>query len=113
MILVKIEDLKAGMILAQPVQSQQGLLLLDAGAKITKKNIRIFKSWGVNEIAIKGDLAQAKGEGKPPADVVKASVEMDLKKKFSDVLDNSVMVEIFKAASSQLRKKFQNKNHDN
>ena len=113
MILVKIEDLKAGMILAQPVQSQQGLLLLDAGAKITKKNIRIFKSWGVNEIAIKGDLTETTGEGKPPADVVKESVKVELKKKFSDVLDNSVMAEIFKAASNQLIKNLQNKKHEN
>ena len=32
-------------------------MLLEAGARITKKSIRIFKSWGVNEIAIKGKRA--------------------------------------------------------
>ena len=35
------------------------------------------------------------------------------KKKFSEVLDNSVMIEIFKAASNQLPKNLQNKKHEN
>ena len=43
MIPVKIDDLKPGMILVQPVRNAQGILLLDAGARITKKNIRIFR----------------------------------------------------------------------
>jgi hypothetical protein len=112
MIRVKIEDLKPGMILAKPVQNHQGVLLLDAGTKITKKNIRIFKSWGVIEIFADGELNQSRSAEEMPAPVVKDSAEMELKAKFSDVLDDPVMVEIFKAARNQLKKNSPNHEHE-
>jgi hypothetical protein len=54
MVRVDIEDLKPGMILEHAVKNNQGVLLLETGAKITKKNIRIFKSWGVTGVTVKG-----------------------------------------------------------
>ncbi|MBT8369375.1 MAG: hypothetical protein KJO34_00310 [Deltaproteobacteria bacterium] len=113
MIFVKIDDLKPGMILAQPVKTHQGILLLEAGVKISKKNIRIFKSWGINEISVKGDLAESTGESKPSVAVVKESVEMELEEQFRDVLDDPVMVEIFRAAGNQLTKKIRSNESEN
>ena len=113
MIPVKIDDLKPGMILARPVRNHQGVLLLDAGAKITKKNIRIFKSWGVNEIPVKGDLKESSTGGRPPVTGIRESVEMELKEKFSDVLDDPVMVAIFNAATNQLTKNQLNNENEN
>ena len=107
MILVKVDDLKAGMILARPVKTHQGVLLLEAGAKISKKNIRIFKSWGIDEIGVKGNVTDATGENKPSVAAIKESVELELKEQFRDVLDDDVMVEIYQAAISQLTKKIQ------
>ena len=104
MIRVNILDLKPGMVLARAVQNQQGVLLLDAGTKITKKNIRIFKSWGVNEFFVKGKLNSLKAGGETPEAAIRVAVEMELKAKFSDVMDDPVMVEIFNAASKQLMK---------
>ena len=104
MIRVNIVDLKPGMVLAQAVQNQQGVLLLDAGAKISKKNIRIFKSWGVNEFSVKGELNKLKAAGETPAAEIREAIEIELKAKFSDVMDDPVMVEIFNAASKQLMK---------
>ena len=62
MIKLNIADLKSGMITAQPVRNCQGVLLLEAGAKISKKNIRIFKSWGISEILIKGEPANVESK---------------------------------------------------
>jgi hypothetical protein len=104
MIRVGIDEIKPGMILAHPVKNNQGVLLLDAGAKITKKNIRIFKSWGVAEVTIKGGTTQGKGSAGSQQLRVNAFDEVNLKEKFADVLDDPVMVEIFKAASRQLNK---------
>ncbi len=104
---VGIEDLKPGMILEHPVKNNQGVLLLDAGAKITKKNIRIFKSWGVTEATVKGGETRASGTTGPPDPRIKESDAMRLKEKFADVLDDPVMVEIFKAASRQLNQDLQ------
>ena len=61
MIAVGIEDLKPGMILERPVKNHQGILLLEAGARISKKNIRIFKSWGVTAVIVKGEVTRANG----------------------------------------------------
>ena len=104
MIRVNIVDLKPGMVLAQSTRNNQGVLLLDAGTKITKKNIRIFKSWGVIEVSVEGELNESRTAGQTPLAGVKNTVEMELEAKFSDVLDDPVMVEIFNAARKQLMK---------
>ena len=108
MIRVGIEELKPGMILDRPVNNHQGVLLLEAGAKVTKKNIRIFKSWGVNEVTVKGEVSRATDSAGRPELRINESDEILLKKKFADVLDDPVMVEIYNAASRQLNKESQN-----
>jgi hypothetical protein len=102
MLHVGVEELKPGMILDRPVKNNQGVLLLEAGARITKKNIRIFKSWGVTGVTIKGEAAPAAGSDEQPALSLKESVDVQLKEKFSEVLDDPVMVAIYEAAIKQL-----------
>ena len=104
MIRVNIADLKPGMVLAQSVRNHQGVMLLGAGTKITKKNIRIFKSWGVINVFVAGELNELKATGEMPVAEASETVEMELKEKFSDVMGDSVMVEIFNAASKLLMK---------
>ncbi len=104
MLNLAIEDLKPGMILARPVRNLQGVLLLEAGARITKKNIRIFKSWGVNAVAIQGRRSDARRSSAESAVADQETVEKQLKDKFSDVLDDPVMVVIYNAAKSRLLK---------
>jgi hypothetical protein len=113
MIDLSIEGIKSGMILARPVRNHQGVLLLDAGARISKKNIRIFKSWGVLEISIKGNPAKAEPRSGDSGVRVKESIEIQLKEKFCDVLDDPVMVEIFNAAGKQLMRDIQNNESEN
>ena len=112
MINLNIDDIKPGMILARPVHNPQGVLLLEAGARISKKNIRIFKSWGVLEVTIKGKMSEAGGHTGDTEFRVKESVEKELKEKFSDVLDDPVMAEIFNAASKLLMRDLQNDGND-
>jgi hypothetical protein len=113
MINLNIDEIKPGMILAQPVRNHQGVLLLEAGARVSKKSIRIFKSWGVLEVSIKGNVTEA---ADPTGDTefrVKESVEKKLKEKFSEVLDDPVMVAVFNAACKQLARDFQNSESEN
>jgi len=112
MIRVNVVDLKPGMVLAQSVHNHQGILLLDARTKITKKNIRIFKSWGVIEVAVKGELNELKTMDEKPLPRIKNTVEMELQEKFADVMDDPVMVEIFKAARKQLMKDLPETEHE-
>jgi hypothetical protein len=104
MIRVNIADLKPGMVLAHSVRNHQGVMLLGAGIKITKKNIRIFKSWGVIDVSVAGQLDEHRVAGEIPGAEANEAVKMELKEKFSDVMDDSVMVEIFNAASKLLMK---------
>jgi hypothetical protein len=112
MIRVNIVDLKPGMVLAQSVQNHQGVLLLDAGTKITKKNIRIFKSWGVTDVTVKGEVSRATDSAGQPELPINESDEIQLKKKFADVLDDPVMVEIFNAARKLLIKDLPKNEHE-
>jgi hypothetical protein len=102
MIHVNIADLKPGMVLAHSVRNHQGVMLLGAGTKITKKNIWIFKSWGVVDVSVAGGLNELKTFGEMHEVEAKETVELELREKFSDVMDDTVMVEIFKAASKLL-----------
>ena len=104
---VDIDEIKSGMILAHPVKNNQGVLLLEAGAKISKKNIRIFKSWGVTEVTVKGGASPDNGSDSSQQPRINGSDEVNLKEKFADVLDDPVMVEIFNAARRQLNNDMQ------
>ena len=113
MISLNIDEIKPGMTLARPVRNHQGVLLLQAGARVSKKNIRIFKSWGVLEVTIKGSVTKLQGRTVDTEFRVSDSVEKKLKEKFSDVLDDPVMVEIFNAACKQLARECQNNESEN
>ena len=102
MIYLKLDELKAGMLLAKPVFNHQELLLLETGAKITVKNIRMFKSWGIAAIWVKSDFADDDSEDVRPDAESQGAIELELKEKFVEVLDNPVMLEIMRAASSVL-----------
>ena len=102
MINLNIEDLKPGMILAQAVRNRQGVLLLEAGARITGKNIRVFKSWGVKDVPVKGKRSDSKDPAEDEEIQGREAIAKQLKEKFSDVLDDPVMAAIFKAASVRL-----------
>ena len=104
MLNLAMEDLKPGMILARPVRNLQGVLLLEAGARITKKSIRIFKSWGVNEVVIQGRRSHARRSSAEAAIADQETIVKQLKDKFSDVLDDPVMVAIYNAAKNRLLK---------
>ncbi len=113
MIDLSLENLKPGMILAQPVRNHQGVLLLEAGAKVSRKNIRIFKSWGISRVSIKGRLNEARGHKGDAESWMNESIEKKLKEKFCDVLDEPVMVAIFKAARKQLMRDTRNDKSEN
>ena len=102
MFVLDVNELKPGMVLAKPIVNHQELLLLEAGAKITEKNIRIFKSWGITTAWVKGDAADNDPKDLRSDIASREAIELELKEKFAGVLDNPVMLEIMRAASSVL-----------
>ncbi len=95
---LNIKDLKAGMILDQPIINKHGALLLDGGRELTDKHIEIFKTWGITEADIQGvDQEQLENEemNTLPEHVLE-SIEHDLKNYFVDFENNKVMKEIYR-----------------
>jgi len=47
-----LTSLKPGMVLAAEVRDRNGRLLLDAGIELEQRHLRIFRIWGVAEVAV-------------------------------------------------------------
>ena len=99
MLVLNSDELKPGMILAKPVRNFQEVLLLNEGTELSEKNIRMLKSWGVVEIQVEGG-DEDEGREVELNSKVKESIERELKEKFSEVLEDEIMVEIMRVAGS-------------
>ena len=53
--IIHINKLKPGMVLAQEVRDINGRLLLNSQKEIQSSHIRIFKTWGITEVDIRGN----------------------------------------------------------
>jgi hypothetical protein len=106
MLVLNSDELKPGMILAKPVRNFQEVLLLNEGTELSKKNIRMLKSWGVVEIRVEGGDDEDEGRDVELNGKLKESIERELKEKFSEVLEDEIMVEIMRVAAGQLEKRF-------
>jgi hypothetical protein len=97
--ILTLDDVKPGMTLAQAVYTHQDRLLLEAGRRISEKHVRIFKSWGVAAVAVKGSAAgdgsTSRGADSPAPGVPDAA----FRARFAGVLDDPVMVAIMEAAA--------------
>jgi len=102
--LVSLEKLKPGMILAEPVYNHQETLLLDAGKRISAKAVRIFKSWGVTHVKVRDRRALPAKSDRMPGSTPESDIALQLRRKFADVLDDPVMVVIMQAAGRSLSK---------
>ena len=59
MIAVNIHKIKDGMIPAKDITDQTGRLILASGNEITRRHIKIFQAWGITEVTIQEDGAEA------------------------------------------------------
>jgi hypothetical protein len=102
---LKIEALKPGMVLARSVYNQQDLLLLEKGTALTKKRIWMLKTWGIDQISVKGQRRKDAASVSEVEFETRESIERELRAKFADVIDEPVMQAIMKAAGQQLQKR--------
>ena len=113
MIRLKIDELKPGMILARSAYNQQDLLLLEKDSSLTKKRIWMLKTWGIDQVSIKGK-PQREGKADFEAELeTKETIETELKAKFADVIDDPIIQEIMKAAGRQLQKSLSDPEKEN
>ena len=96
--ILNINDLKAGMVLAQSAVNRHGAVILGEGNVLTEKHINSFKTWGVTEVDIKGiDSDQVvKGEMEALSNEIVESIQKELDEFFPPFEANPVMDEIYK-----------------
>lgn len=102
-----LDDLKPGMVLAEPVYNFQGLLLLAAGATLYGKNIRLLRSWGVTKVCIEADADAEESGGRDfKSDLeLQEKIKSSLMDKFAGLLEDHVMAAIMNAAEKVLNKR--------
>ena len=113
MIRLKIDELKPGMILARSVYNQQDLLLLEKDSALTKKRIWMIKTWGIDQVSIKGKPLEDNRTDFEAELENKDTIEKELKAKFADVIEDPIMQEIMKAAGRQLHKRLSDPKQEN
>ncbi len=96
--MLNINDLKAGMVLAQSAVNRHGVVILAEDNILTEKHINYFKTWGITEVDIKDiDCDQViKQEMETLANDVVESIERELDELFPPLEANPVMEEIYK-----------------
>jgi hypothetical protein len=97
-----IEELKPGMVLAESVRNHQNQLLLDVGRKVTDKSIRVFKSWGIRRVAVRTGPAGEYEHSASPAAGASLALDESLKARFAEVVHDPIMAAIMQAAGRQL-----------
>jgi hypothetical protein len=66
---VSVDDLEAGMLLAEEVRDQQGRLLIQAGTELTDRHLRAFQLWGILSVKVRA------GDAEPDPDDLPLSAE--------------------------------------
>ena len=94
---LKLKDLKEGMVLADHVMDQNGMMILSAGQKITSKYIKTFRAWGIAEVDVEGNKERKIEESLPEKNLENISAEV--KKKVDELFryadkDHPAMAEL-------------------
>jgi len=95
--IVRTDELKEDMLLAEDVRDIQGRLLLAKHQKIKSKHIRILKIWGITEVNVAGNVAGEEGAECLVDPELIEKVKENTKYTFSHVdLDHPAVKELFR-----------------
>ncbi|MBK6421160.1 MAG: hypothetical protein IPI38_05825 [Gemmatimonadetes bacterium] len=96
-----VDDLVAGMVIAEEVRDQQGRLLMPAGTALTDRHLRAFSLWGIMTIRVRGE-GGADAEEAPleltPEQVAEAEAIVRARFPVAD-LDHPFMAELLRLAA--------------
>ena len=83
---IRVEEARVGDIIAEPIEDQNGRVLLPAGAKLSQAVLARLEGWGVFELSIEGVEKQG---GKSKDELL---VELD--QRFAGLEDDETMMQI-------------------
>ncbi|MGD0281494.1 MAG: hypothetical protein ABSB95_03940 [Dissulfurispiraceae bacterium] len=100
MAIIPTDKLAPGMVLKSAVNDITGRLLLGKGVEIGQKHLTIFKSWGITEVDIEGDVEDNVAEyvviKVDEETLLKLNKEMQALFAFTDLDNSQVTKEIFR-----------------
>jgi HD-like signal output (HDOD) protein len=95
--IIHINKLKPGMVLDQEVRDINGRLLLKSDKEIHSSHIRIFKTWGVTEVNIRGNNGSREPSTGPADPQLVEKTEEETKELFQHTdLEHPAIKEIFR-----------------
>ena len=83
---IRVEEARVGDVIAEPIEDQNGRILLPAGAKLSQAVLARLEGWGVFELSIEGVEKQG---GKSKDELL---VELD--QRFAGLEDDETMMQI-------------------
>jgi hypothetical protein len=96
MVCLSVDDLKNGMVLSEDVLDINARLLISKGQKITPKQIRVLKIWGITEVDVVGEKDQTNTETPQADPEIIQEVKESTKEIFKNVdLKHPAIKEIF------------------
>lgn len=97
-----VDDLVAGMVIAEEVRDQQGRLLMPAGTELTDRHLRAFSLWGIMSIRVRGEGGGDGAEEVPleltPAQVAEAEAIVRVRFPAAD-LEHPFVAELLRLAA--------------
>ena len=102
---LSVGKLSPGMVLAEAAYNFQGVLLLGAGATLTKNSIRILKSWGVIKVSVEGESKEKTGGDQKTRQRIRAVIQQELQRKFPEIPSDPVIVEIMRVSAAILEER--------
>ena len=83
---IRVEEARVGDVIAEPIEDQNGRVLLPAGAKLSQAVLARLEGWGVFALSIEGEEQQG---GKSKDELL---VELD--QRFAGLEDDETMMQI-------------------
>ena len=93
---IAVDEVQAGDLLAEPLENDQGKMLLPKGAKLSSAVISRLRGWGIKSLAVEGD---------DPDFASTDNLIEALEIRFSDLEEDELMMRIKTVARSHLLKK--------
>jgi hypothetical protein len=98
--IISVENVKAGMILADKVLTPKRMMLLPAGIELTPAHLITFKTWGVTEVNVQGEAGGGDDGGMTPEEKEALNKELCEIFKFNN-LEKPFVAKLFAYAFEQ------------
>jgi hypothetical protein len=101
----RLDELRPGMVAARPVYNLHNILLLQEGALLTEKVLRVLKTWGVSSVHVRNEQESQESGDAGPGAKGPGSLLTDLRKRYGGDPRQPAAREILRVAALQIDKR--------